>query len=44
MIGAELVRQERLFYELRLQDRVPTNHLLGKLDTVLSLCWLRAAL
>jgi transposase len=44
MMGAELVRQERLFYEFRLEDRVPANHLLRKIDTVLDLSWLRAEL
>ena len=44
MMGAELVRQERLFYEFRLEDRVPANHLLRKIDAVLDLSWLRAEL
>ncbi len=44
MMGAELVRQEQLFYEFRLADRVPADHLLRKIDAVLDLGWLRAEL
>ncbi len=44
MMGEQLGRQDRLFYEFCLEDRVPTDHLLRKIDAVLDLSWLRAAL
>ncbi len=44
MTGEQLGRQDRLFYEFCLEDRVPTDHLLRKIDAVLDLSWLRAEL
>jgi hypothetical protein len=32
MTGERLVMQESLFYEFRLEDHVPTNHLLRHID------------
>jgi len=37
-------RQDRLFYEFCLDERVPADHLLRKLDVVLDLSWLRSVL
>jgi transposase len=44
MMGDRLVRQDRLFYEVCLEDRVPRDHLVRRLDAVLDLSWLRAEL
>ena len=44
MMGEQLGRQDRLFYEFCLDDRVPADHLLRRIDAVLDLNWLRAAL
>ena len=44
MMGEALSRQEHLFYSFRLEDRIPADHLLRKLDAVLDLDWLRAEL
>ena len=44
MMGDRLVRQDRLFYEICLEDRVPHDHLVRRLDAVLDLNWLRAEL
>ncbi len=44
MMGAALGRQDRLFYEFCLEDIVPPDHLLRKVDAVLDLSWLRAEL
>ena len=44
MLGAPVGRQDRLFYEFCLEDRVPPDHLLRKIDAVLDLSWLRGAL
>jgi transposase len=44
MMGDRLVRQDRLFYEICLEDRVPRDHLVRRLDAVLDLSWLRAEL
>ncbi len=44
MMGEELGRQDRLFYEFCLEDVVPADHLLRKIDTVLDLGWLRGEL
>ena len=44
MMGERLGRQDRLFYEFRLEDRVPADHLLRRIDGVLDLSWLRTAL
>ena len=37
-------RQERLFYEFSLDDVVPVDHLLRRIDAVLDLSWLRGEL
>ena len=44
MMGEPVGQQDRFFYEFCLEDRVPANHLLRKLDAVLDLGWLRAEL
>jgi transposase len=44
MMGAALERQDRLFYEFCLEDMVPRDHLLRKVDAVLDLSWLRGEL
>ncbi len=44
MMGERLGRQDRLFYEFCLDDRVPRDHLLRRIDAVLDLSWLRAEL
>ena len=44
MMGAALGRQDRLFYEFCLEDMVPRNHLLRRIDAVLDLSWLRGEL
>ncbi len=44
MMGEELGRQDRLFYEFCLEDVVPADHLLRKIDSVLELGWLRGEL
>jgi transposase len=44
MMGAAVGRQDRLFYEFDLEEMVPTDHLLRKIDAVLDLSWLRAEL
>ncbi len=44
MMGERLGRQERLFYDVCLEDRVPADHLVRRLDAVLDLSWLRAEL
>ena len=44
MMGEHVGRQDRLFYEFCLDDRVPADHLLRRLDAVLDLSWLRGAL
>ena len=44
MMGERSGRQERLFYEFCLEDRVPSDHLLRRIDRVLDLSWLRARL
>ena len=41
MMGEQLGRQDRLFYEFCLDDRVPADHLVRRLDAVLDLSWLR---
>ncbi len=41
MMGAPVGRQDRLFYEFCIEDRVPADHLLRKIDRVLQLDWLR---
>ena len=44
MMGAPVGRQERLFYEFDLEEMVPADHLLRRIDAVLDLSWLRAEL
>ena len=41
MMGARLGCQDRLFYEFDLEDVVPRDHLLRRIDAVLDLSWLR---
>jgi hypothetical protein len=41
MMGEALGRQDRLFCEFDLEDMVPSDHLLRKIDAVLDLSWLR---
>ncbi len=41
MMGQSVGGQDRLFYEFNLEDRIPTNHLLRRIDAVLDLSWLR---
>ena len=44
MLGEQVGQQDRLFYEFDLEERVPSDHLLRRLDAVLDLSWLRAEL
>jgi transposase len=44
MMGEPVGRQDRLFYEFDLEDVVPPDHLLRKIDAVLDLSWLRGEL
>ncbi len=44
MMGPAIGQQDRLFYAFSLEDRIPTTHLLRRIDTVLDLSWLRAEL
>ena len=44
MMGEPLGRQDRLFYEFDLEDVVPANHLLRRIEAVLDLSWLRSEL
>ncbi len=41
MMGEPLGRQDRLFYEFDLEDVVPPDHLLRRIDAALDLSWLR---
>jgi hypothetical protein len=41
MLGEQVGLQDRLFYEFNLEDRVPADHFLRKIDAVLDLSWLR---
>lgn len=41
MMGEAVGRQDRLFYEFDLEDMVPADHLLRRIDSVLDLSWLR---
>jgi hypothetical protein len=41
MMGAPVGRQDRLFYEFDLEDMVPADHLLRRIDAALDLSWLR---
>jgi len=44
MLGEPVASQDRLFYKFCLEDRVPSDHLLGRIDAVLDLSWLREEL
>ncbi len=44
MMGEQLGRQDRLFYEFDLEEMVPGDHLLRRIDAVLDLSWLRSEL
>lgn len=44
MMGERTGRQDRLFYEFCLEDRIPPDDLLRRIDSVLDLSWLRAEL
>ncbi len=44
MMGERVGSQDRLFYEFCLEDRVPSDHLLRRIDAVLDLSWLRTEL
>ena len=41
MMGPPVGRQDRLFYEFDLEDMVPVDHLLRRIDRALDLSWLR---
>ena len=41
MLGPPVGQQDRLFYDFCLEDLVPADHLLRKIDAVLDLSWLR---
>ena len=44
MMGPSVGSQDRLFYEFNLEDMVPADHLLRRIDAVLDLSWLRGEL
>lgn len=44
MMGERLGDRQRLIYEICLEDRVPPDHLVGRLDAVLNLNRLRREL
>ena len=44
MLGPPVGQQDRLFYDFCLEDVVPADHLLRKIDAVLELSWLRGEL
>ncbi len=44
MMGEPVGRQDRRFYEFDLEDMVPSDHLLRRIDAVLDLSWLRGEL
>jgi hypothetical protein len=44
MMGPAVGRQDRLLYEFDLEERIPNDHLLRRIDAVLDLSWLRADL
>ncbi len=44
MMGARVGSQDRLFYDFCLEDVVPADHFLRKIDAVLDLSWLRSEL
>ena len=41
MMGEPVGRQDRLLYEFDLDEMVPDDHLLRRIDAVLGLSWLR---
>jgi hypothetical protein len=41
MMGDRLVMQESLFYQFRLDDHVPADHMLRAIDRFVDLEWLR---
>ena len=41
MMGEPVGRQDRLFYEFDLEDMVPGDHLLRRIDAALDVSWLR---
>ncbi len=41
MMGEPVCRQDRLFYEFDLEEMVPGDHLLRRIDAALDLSWLR---
>lgn len=44
MMGPRTGQQDRLFYEFNIEDCVPTDHLLRRIDRVLDLSWVRSEL
>jgi transposase len=44
MMGRQNKDQGALFYEFRLDDAVPDDHLVRKIDAVLDLSWVHAEL
>ena len=44
MMGPAVGQQDRLFYAFDLDERIPANHLLRRIDAVLDLSWLRGEL
>ena len=44
MMGQAVGQQDRFFYAFRLEDRIPADHLLRRIDAVLDLSWLRGEL
>jgi hypothetical protein len=44
MMGRLKGEQAQLFYQFELDDAVPEDHLLRKIDAALDLCWLRGEL
>ncbi len=44
MMGQLVGQQDRLFYEFNLEERVPADHLLRRINSVLDLSWLRGEL
>jgi len=44
MMGERVGAQDRLFYEFDLEERVPSDHVLRRIDGVLDLSWLRTEL
>ena len=41
MMGEPVFGQDSLFYEFDLEDIVPSDHLLRRIDAILDLSWLR---